>query len=350
MMELGSEFWGAPLQEKEGICRTGNIQYVLSGRTALDLIGQNLAAERHVRSICLPAYCCDSMIVPFRHLGLEIRFYDVQPVSGGLSRLLREDHGCDAVLLLDYFGFSQEETALLAEREHARGRAVILDRVQSLYSESRAEVFSDYTAVSWRKWFFSCAGAAIKRTGEWKVRPEKEPLREYVRLRREGAEKKAAFISGASLDKQIFLDSFGAAEDLLDQDFKGYKADPDSMKDLGYLDVPFLKERRRENAEILYQGLSELDSPLISPLFAKPGNKDVPLFVPVLVRDLHRSSLRSYLIQNQIYCPVHWPDPGTGGGAELYAEELSLLCDQRYGQGVFGPLCMISIFFRSMDF
>ena len=43
-----------------------------------------------------------------------------------------------------------------------------------------------------------------------------------------------------------------------------------------------------------------------------------------------RGELRSFLIQNQVYCPIHWPDAQTGGGAALYAQELSLLCDQRY--------------------
>ena len=329
-MEIGSEFWGIPLLEKEEERADEGIRYVLSGRTALELAGHDLIRERRIRSVCLPAYCCDSMISPFLSLGLEVRFYDVQPVKGGLHRLLGENHGCDAVLLLDYFGFSEEETRYLAEREHVRGRAVILDRVQSLYSDSSAEEFSDYIVTSWRKWFFSCAGAAKKRTGEWKIGPEKAPLKEYVRLRREGAEKKAAWIRGAALKKQTFLDAFAGAEELLDRDFSGYEADARSVEDLRRLDISFLKRRRRENAQILYQGLSGLDSARIRPVFPEPGEGDVPLFVPILVRDSLRDSLRRFLIRNQVYCPVHWPDPDTGGGTELYAKELSLLCDQRY--------------------
>ena len=75
-----------------------------------------------------------------------------------------------------------------------------------------------------------------------------------------------------------------------------------------------------------------MDRERIRPLFGEPGEGDVPLFVPVLVKDSLRDPLRRFLIGNQIYCPVHWPDAGTGGGKELYAGELSLLCDQRYGQ------------------
>ena len=135
-MELGSEFWSVPQGENASALPDANTQFVLSGRTALELVARDLIAERKIRSVCLPAYCCDSMLFPFQRAGLELRFYDVLPSSEGVQRVLSEHHGCDAVLLLDYFGFSQAETAKLAKRERDRGAAVILDRVQSLYSTS----------------------------------------------------------------------------------------------------------------------------------------------------------------------------------------------------------------------
>lgn len=329
-MEIGSEFWGVPIQDNEEISLPKGLQYVLSGRTALELTARDLIKERGIRSVCLPAYCCDSMITPFRCLGLEVCFYEVRPSGEGLRRFLEEDHGCDAVLLMDYFGFSQTETKDLAEREHALGRSVILDCVQSLFSEGGAEIYADYRVMSWRKWFFSCAGAAVKRTGEWKVRPHKPPLEEYVRLRKEGAERKSAWLFKGIGDKQSFLNAYVGAEELLDTDFAGYEADPESLSGLRHLDSSFIRDRRRENAGFLYRELADMDRERIRPLFGEPGEGDVPLFVPVLVKDSLRDPLRRFLIGNQIYCPVHWPDAGTGGGKELYAGELSLLCDQRY--------------------
>ena len=60
------------------------------------------------------------------------------------------------------------------------------------------------------------------------------------------------------------------------------------------------------------------------------------MFVPVLVPDGKRDALRQYLMQNEIYCPIHWPisdlhrlDKRTG---QIYENELSLVCDQRYSQ------------------
>ena len=329
-LELGSEFWNVPQGDTTSAFPDTNTQFVLSGRTALELVARDLITERKIRSVCLPAYCCDSMLLPFQRSGLELRFYDVLPSADGMRRVLPENHGCDAVLLLDYFGFSQAETAELAKRERDRGTAVIVDRVQSLYSESDAVQYADYSVTSWRKWFFSCAAAAVKHHGEWLVNPNKPASEQYVSLRKEAAKKKAAYLDQGIGEKQAFLDGFAEAEELLDADFSDYAADPESVDALRHLDIALLKQRRRENASVIYETLNEVDEPRIRPLFPQMGADDTPLFVPVLVDPAIRADLRRFLIQNQVYCPIHWPYAQTGGGAMLYARELSLLCDQRY--------------------
>ena len=328
--ELGSEFWKAPSRNIDTKIPFEKMQFALSGRTALDLVLRDLIAERGVRSICLPAYCCESMIQPFSRAGIKIRFYDVSPDIEGLQRDLPKNHGCDVVLLLDYFGFSQDETRELAEREHMNGTAVIMDCVQSMYSDPGFTAFADYVVTSWRKWFFSCAGAAAKRSGDWVVKLGRHTNEQYVFLRREAAKKKEAYLENGIGDKQAFLDNFMKAEDLLDADFSDYAAEPESVDALRSLDIPFLRRQRRENAEVIYEALSTIDDKRIHPLFPKVGAEDTPLFVPVLVEPAIRSDLRQFLIQNQVYCPIHWPDARTGGGLTLYAQELSLLCDQRY--------------------
>ena len=329
MKELGSEFWDVPQYDITAPLPSDNTQFVLSGRTALELVARDLIAERKIRSVCLPAYCCDSMLLPFRSVGLELRFYDVLPSDDGVERILPESHGCDAVLLLDYFGFSQKETAVLAKREHTRGVSVILDCVQSLYSKSDAVKYADYSVTSWRKWFFSCAAASKKHSCEWSVKLSHPANAQYVSLRKDAASKKAAFLHGDG-EKQAFLDGFAMAEELLNADFSDYAADPESVDALPSLDVPFLKRRRCENAAVVFEALNELDNSQIHPLFLKTGADDTPLFVPVLVNPEIRDDLRRFLIHNQVYCPIHWPNAQTGGGEILYSSELSLICDQRY--------------------
>lgn len=65
-------------------------------------------------------------------------------------------------------------------------------------------------------------------------------------------------------------------------------------------------------------------------------NNSVPLFVPILVKKEVRNSLRDYLINNKVYCPIHWPKshslPSFMRADVFYDSELSLVCDQRYDE------------------
>ena len=62
---------------------------------------------------------------------------------------------------------------------------------------------------------------------------------------------------------------------------------------------------------------------------------DCPLFIPVIELTGQRDQLRRYLIDNNVYCPVHWPVSPyhkeiSIQTKEIYENELSLICDQRY--------------------
>ena len=329
-MEIGSEFWGVPLCEKQNNLLDGNLLHTLSGRTALELIAQDLKAERGAKSIYMPAYCCDSMLESFKKQGYEIKLYAVEPYSKTIHRQVFTDHGCDAILLLDYFGFESEETAVFAMMEKLRGTSVIIDRVQSAFSETKALEYADYTVTSWRKWFFSNAATAEKYCGEWLVPETEKNNEEYISLRRNAARLKADYIENGVGEKPKFLVKFGEAEEILDNDFSDYAAEEKSLEEIRYADVDCIVSQRRENAALIYDELKKLPAEIIRPLYAQMGENDVPLFVPVLVKPEIRAELRQHLIKNEVYCPIHWPSE-LGGANKLYDGELSLICDQRYG-------------------
>ena len=329
-MELGSEFWAVPKSEKQNNLLCGNLRHTMSGRTALELIATDLKVERGAKSIYMPAYCCDSMMEPFKKQGYEIKLYAVEPYSKTVHRQVFTDHGCDAILLLDYFGFETEETAVFAMMEKLRGTAVIVDRVQSAFSKTKAQEFADYTVTSRRKWFFSNAAEAEKKCGEWLITEAKKANEEYISLRRNAARLKADYIENGVGEKPKFLVPFGEAEELLDNDFSDYAAEEKSLEEICHADVDFIVSRRRENAALIYNELKKLPADIVRPLYAQMGESDVPLFVPVLVRKDIRQSLRQHLIKNEVYCPIHWPSE-LGGANKLYDGELSLICDQRYG-------------------
>ena len=329
-MEIGSVFWSAPLSEKKNNLLVGNMRHAMSGRAALELVAADLKIERGAKSIYMPAYCCDSMLEPFKKQGYEIKLYAVEPYSKTVHRQVFTDHGCDAILLLDYFGFDSEETAVFAMAEKLRGTAVIVDCVQSVFSKTAAAEYADYTVTSWRKWFFSCAATAEKKCGEWVVPELTKSCEKRIALLREAAELKEAYIEKGLGDKQSFRALFGEAEELLDEDFSGYAAEERSLNELEYLDVDFVVSRRRENAKLIMDELKTLPREIIRPMYEKLGDNDVPLYVPVLVKPELRRELQQYLARSEVYCPIHWPSE-LGGANKLYDSELSIVCDQRYG-------------------
>ena len=91
-----------------------------------------------------------------------------------------------------------------------------------------------------------------------------------------------------------------------------------------------IANRRRQNAGILIDGLRNLSSIIQIPQI--DTTVDVPLFIPVLMETEKRDSLRKYLIDRGIYCPVHWPEV-MGAAVGIRKNELSLICDQRYSAG-----------------
>ena len=87
------------------------------------------------------------------------------------------------------------------------------------------------------------------------------------------------------------------------------------------------RKKRIKNAQTLYQGLKNNSN--IEFLYPIEW-MDCPLFVPIIIQEGKRDMLRKKLVQNNIYCPIHWPKPNADCKSNLYDIELSLICDQRY--------------------
>ena len=126
------------------------------------------------------------------------------------------------------------------------------------------------------------------------------------------------------------------AENILENVYHHKMPDARSLEVLKTTDVSFIKVRRRENARVLANAINEIKDLRVKCINPLLTTLDTPLFVPIMVTPESRNLLRRYLIDNDIYCPVHWPlsdlhKPMTGS-KQLFESELSLICDQRYGE------------------
>lgn len=139
-------------------------------------------------------------------------------------------------------------------------------------------------------------------------------------------ELKAAYLQKEIHDKATYLTLYGQSNELLAEQYADRRMSNKSLDVLKAWDASQMREIRCQNALVLYKGLENISG--VNPLFPKE-KMDCPLFVPIMVEGNRRDALRQYLIEQEIYCPVHWPVP-EGAQSQIYDRELSLVCDQRY--------------------
>ena len=323
--EIGSDFWNKCPQMKNQV-------FLLAGRTALEFIIRDILKSHTVFSVLLPSYCCHTMIEPFVRHGIKTRFYDVFfDDSYGLTADISELKENEIFYYMEYFGFSKI-SGIDIHKIQCSGNVIIEDMTHSwLYKTGQS--FGDYSYVSYRKWIgFEAIATATKYKGFFSDIP-KQINEKYFFLRKRASELKRNFIENGKGNKEEFLSLFAEAEKFLEEDYIDYLPMKETMADFLCLDKKLLSEQRKKNANLIIEELKKI--PQVRLIFDELQADDVPLFVPILIKE-DRSGLRKFLIDNQVYCPIHWPiseyHVGISGRAKkVYQEELSLICDQRYG-------------------
>ena len=321
MKEIGSEFWNVHTLEVVSTFFPKETQWFLSGRSALQAIIVELIGKK---TVAMPSWCCDSMVKPFVDAGIKVHFYPVFYKQGKI--FIDILFYCDILLLMDYFGYTDETPDL-----SGYNGVVIRDVTHSVFSKSYTD--ADFYFGSLRKWCgFWTGGFAWTKDGHQFEIAEGDD-KGYTLIRKKAMDMKACYINGL-LDKngnmvhdKGYLNVFDEAEELL-EDIGVVAA---AERDIAYaqkLDVSFIKMQRRKNAKVLMQAFPDQ---LLFPILKET---DCPMFVPILVPYGKRNELRRYLIQHDIYCPVHWPVSKYHTLNErtkiIYDNELSLVCDQRY--------------------
>ena len=330
--EIGSEFW---LVDQNGGSGDSSHTYVLSGRTAIDLILQDMmASHNQVNSVYMPAWCCDSMLQPFLERGIDIAFYDISYERDHLTYHIDLDSHPDILYVTNYFGYSNTLDISAIRYFKSKGCKIFYDRTHSFFMQDDDILkLTDYTFASIRKWMGVPCGASLSKNGG---EINMCHLQEYPYLHEkiDAMRMKADYINGCDeIDKQSFLDLYASFGRHLVEDYRNYKMDEQSKHLWSCADKDGIKNKRRTNAATLQSGLQEV-SQITQMFFMEVG--DCPLFVPVLLNSKEeRDALRRHLTANAVYCPIHWPKPSaireTMAVNSLYDRELSLICDQRYG-------------------
>jgi len=325
--EIGSEFWmeREPAEfshDRDGI-------YVLSGRTAIDLIIQDILKTKKFRNIYMPAWCCDSMLAPFVARAIDIKFYDISLAESADTAEILCDF-CDfcenIFYVTNYFGYENSLPVETVKKFKEQGSIILYDRTHSFLMENDPYLaLADYSFASIRKWMGVIGGAVVNGVKNCQLIPCP-----YLACKEEAMRMKKAFIGGdGSIDKQAFLNLYSEFGHHLAEDYQNYEMDDLSYAIYKTEDLSAMRRKRRENAQYLHEHLKGVK------FIGELTDNTVPLFVPIFFDTTEqRNATRKKLIEAQIYCPIHWPKPTLIPAYykvnKIYDTELSLICDQRY--------------------
>ena len=332
--EIGSYFW---LDEKMipdqfrdilFLPKVSDSAFTFSGRTAIEIALRDILKKKNIKKVYVPGYSCVSMLQSFIDNDISYDFYDVQIKNGKVHYEIDPNKECDIFLFMKYFSIDSENLEETISKMKAKGAVIIEDITHSLLDKEVYFSQSDYLVASLRKWFEIPTGGWVgKIKGNLEVIPNIES-NSTVLEKIKGMDMKHQFLMGGKVSKEEFLQINSKFDNELIHVDRFLKIDDTSLKILGNTDITMVKERRCRNAKILMETLKDIE------LITLPKidfEKASPLFYPVFLRTEDRDSLRSYMIKEGIYCPIHWPEV-MGAKKGIRANELSLICDQRYNE------------------
>jgi dTDP-4-amino-4,6-dideoxygalactose transaminase len=340
LKEIGSEYWLSEVPEQKSanqlpLCfeKWPNLTLTSSGRGAICLAIESVK-NKIPKTALLPAYCCESMILPFEKHGFTISFYDInsklEADIDSIQAQTRKDIGI--FVHLGYFGFeTNHELGSLLEKLKASGTFILEDVTHTLLSNFKRNELNDFYIASIRKWIGIPGGGFVSSKEKHTYKLEK--VTEFSIIRQNALIKKSEYIKtwNESL-KSEFLDLFKRAEDILDNDPQAYKIDSASETILHNTNFKELIEKRRRNYSYLSETIQNNKN--IKCIFPELPAGICPLFLPVYSDN--RDKLQKYLIENKVFAPIHWPkptkvDPKKNPGCENIRNNIiSIPIDQRY--------------------
>lgn len=304
--------------------------FTFSGRSAIELVIKDILNSKPIKTIYMPSYCCESMIEPLERFDFEIIFYDVfLNEKDELEYSIDENVECDILFLMTYFGTGSKKIDETVSIFKEKSSTVIEDVTHRMFNNVYCSGHADYILGSIRKWLPVMSGGFVAKKEQSLTIKPMNSSNDFIRDVEKSMKLKSRYILGEGLNKNSFLELYSKGTKIFAELEYSYQIDEKSLDILNHFNLSRMFNQRRENARKLYNGLKDLKK--IKFLTADINlDLSTPIFVPIILDNRNRDSLRKYLIKNNVYCPVHWPI-FSDNNSNIPDFELSLICDQRYG-------------------
>jgi len=300
----------------------------------------------------VPAFTCHSVIVPFKHLGIEVNPYPVKTdFSIDWDELLDLADKCspDAILIHGYFGFDTttdwyKPIRFLSEK----GITIIEDLTQTMFS-SYGFVASHFKVGSIRKWMPVPDGAFLKGLKIQNLTEDKE----LADAKWNAMIAKGEYIFIGMGIKSEFMPKFSEAEALLDSRAQTYAMSKLTYALIGRTNFDEMKSIRQTNYAQLVACLQK--HPEIKIIRPQLNEKEVPFLLPVYI-EKSRTEFQKFMAAHNVFPTIIWKCPEEFNGrinqdAEyIYDHILCFHIDQRYDASdmkMVGDI--VSLYFNSIN-
>ncbi len=338
--DLIEDFFGGQSKESfyDWLAEKGEYHFFESGRSAISAIIEDIEKKTENRSCLIPAYTCDTVVVPFTLKGWRVRFYqlneNLEPSEEELSDLISEFNPSVIFTILYYGNDSiRKLRGFLKKWEEDEQHFCVEDLTQALFFFGNLKMEKarkmKYQTASLRKWFPISDGGVSTLYTEPKYTKKLEP--KYTEIQNKAQKMKRLFLKGEDVSKDELLSYHRIAENALDERYEVLPIGTESYHALRLIDWKKIYDARHENAFYLKDRLkvfSEIEA------FLEFDEAAAPLYVPIIVKD--REVLQKYMSEHGVFLPVLWPIPDEVGDElnsylkKVYENLLAIPCDHRY--------------------
>jgi len=273
-----------------------------TGRSALYIALEDILKKGGMRKAWLPAYCCESILSPFKAHNFEINFYSVGQAFAAPEGLPPELDN-QTFLYIHYFGKKNTAIEAWINNRISEGDKfyIIEDCVQASLNSTIGKI-GDYAITSYRKCLTQPDGALLgsKTNIDSKV---DMPDESFISRRLLGK-----LLRQQDHAEKVFLKLFEESEEILDKQNIPRTMSWLSKFLMARMDIKSISERRQKNYDSLLSFLSSfgLVGSGLSVIFDSFGPDEIPLGLPIRVHENRRNDLKKFLANHKIYCAVHW--------------------------------------------
>ena len=339
-MEIGSIFEIDPrslfVVPKEGCgifpfegSQQWNFSYFNTGRAAIEALLVYLKVQGK-RKVWLPGYDCSSVLDSAKRAGIDIELYEVDRELNIDSSVFGKLQRSDILYLVNFFGKPESQNTLeLVKAAQKKNIVIVEDLTLGLLSKGEKVGFGDYLIGSVRKWLPITDGgfvASLKQLPEFN---KEQAANDYTFYYFAAQIMKDSYLKDTTLDKQSFLDISNDGMKALFSDYTIREISKVAKIVIDATNLYKVAIERCENYKCLYRLLSEISE---LRLMVAPVDGMVPLGMVICVNN--RDDLFKCLIQNNIYCNIHWRE---NESTKLFQDAdylskhcLTIPCDQRY--------------------